>query len=589
VRFLSAILLSALAGATIGVLCFWRGQAGNIDVLAARSVHAHSSSARSEDGKDARQPPAVDSAAAVVAALRFKNNKLRCAHDLFAALQNFDANDFRSLASDRTRVVAMLEDCEKLPWEICVLLMEGIVERWVEVDPSAAVAWLNRSDDVFEKHQGFERSIMEAFARKMPEQTFSYALARSTSKERERCLSIVVPTIAARDPEHARGWIERIQDEKLRNLATDSWQNGLAKATPLAAADLALSMADTAKAEAVWNAAVSEAERRGPAELSALAAKSHDSRFLGPVAAAMAARDPQGAAQLANELLAKATPGEARLASWQYLDAVTQAYVRKDAAAAAEWAAALPAAARPGALGIVAKSWAAEDPQAALAWLDANSERLAIDKEKPLAQQADPRMAAFGSWLQRDEGAARAWSDGLPGGEMRNAAEAQLILLLAQTGRGIEAAQKCAVFSGDPAGEISSRVARELARTDPISAAKWAAELPAGKAQERAVTETVTRWTLQDPPAVGRWLEQFAPSEVRDRAIATYAGTLAIADPSMATEWVIQVSDPLRRTQAAQNLFWRWNLSDPAAARAWLQALPGIDEESRRIFLHDNK
>jgi len=589
VRFLIAIILSALGGAGLGALCFWSGHAKDADAPRERFVHAHSSSAGSAHRQGAYTLPPGDSTSSVLAALRFKNDKLRCAHDLFAALQNFDASQFRLRASDRTGVTALLQECDKLPWEIRALLVEGVVERWVEVDRSAAMGWFEQNDDVFEKHQSLRRSVMEAFARKMPDETFAYALARPTAKEREEYVSIVMRTIADRDPNRASRWIERIQDEKLRNLATDSWRNGLAKAAPLAAADLALSMTDTTKAEAVWGAAVSEAERRGPAELSALAAKSHERRFLGPVAAAMSARDPQGAAQLANELLAKATPGEVRQASWQYLDAVTNAYVRKDSAAAAEWAAALPAGARAGALGIVAKSWAADDPQAALAWLEANSERLAIDKEKPLGQEADPRMAAFGSWLQRDEGAARAWSEGLPAGEMRNAAEAQLILLLAQTGRGIEAAQRSAAFSADPAGEISSRVATELARTDPISAAKWAAELPAGKAQERAVTETVTRWTLQDPPAVRRWLEQFAPSEVRDRAIATYAGTLAIADPPTATPWVMQVSDPLRRTQAAQNLFWRWDLSDPAAARAWLRAVPGIDEESRRILLHDNK
>jgi hypothetical protein len=268
---------------------------------------------------------------------------------------------------------------------------------------------------------------------------------------------------------------------------------------------------------------------------------------------------------------------------------VTKALVCNDAEAAARWAETLPGEARISTLCTVAKAWAADDPQAALEWLTEHPLNRASDDGKPPPDGSDPRTEAFGSWLQRDEDAAREWAAALPAGEMRDAADARLIMQLAESGRSAEAAQKFIDFTADPTGSVAARVAAELAKSDPVAAATWASELPPGKAQEQAVTTSVTNWTMKDPPAVAAWLQQFPASEVRDRAVATYALMLTIVDPAAGGEWVSQVNDPWRRTRAAEGIFWRWHLADPTAARTWLRGLPGIDEDSRRIVLHDNK
>jgi len=588
VRFLGGLILCAVVGFALGTVWLRRPGFGSADLqrgLGQNDV----SSAESRTSTASPKTRSGDATATVLMALAHKNDRLRCEHDLFAALQQLEAGDFSLLTGDLAGLVALAKQCEKLPWELSKALVGGAVHRWLELDPGAAMGWLKRADVLFKGDENREvRSwVLEALARKKPDDVLAHALTLKDPKQQKELARMLVMQLAESDPNAARQWIERFPEGPSRSAAESGWRLGLAKVNPLAAADLAATLADKQEANSIWNAVVAEAERRGTGELLALSEKTSDPRLLGTVARAMAARDPEQAARVAAAALAKSSPGELQQAPSEYLGVIAAGYASHDPEAAARWAEALPKEAANATLCTVAKTWAAADAEAALDWLTSRATVDEADPNADLLRRRDPRREAFGSWLQRDEEAARKWAAALPEGEMRHAAEARLIVQLAETGRSAEAAQRCADFSADPTGSLAARVAEELSKSDPLAAATWASELPPGKAQEKAVTGTVTTWAMKDPAAVAEWIQQFPASTVRDRATASYAHVLGIADPATAGEWVGQVRDPSVRTRAAMGVFWRWNLSDPPTARAWLRDLPGIDEESRRTLLHD--
>ena len=109
----------------------------------------------------------VDLMEAVRGALGHKNDPLRCAHDLFAALQTLKAEEFRSLGAETPRLVSLAKQCEKLPWDLRKALVIAAVNRWLELDATAATKWLNSSDEILagKENRPLRKWVVEAFAR----------------------------------------------------------------------------------------------------------------------------------------------------------------------------------------------------------------------------------------------------------------------------------------------------------------------------------------------------------------------------------------------------------------------------------------
>ena len=154
-------------------------------------------------------------------------------------------------------------------------------------------------------------------------------------------------------------------------------------------------------------------------------------------------------------------------------------------------------------------------------------------------------------------------------------------------GRAAEAAEFRDIFNNEKNAWLARRVVDGMAEKNPVAAAEWAAELPEGAAQARAVAQVVRRWGVQDPRSTAAWIEQMSEGAVRDRAVTAFARITARTDPAAAAEWVLQVSDPCQRARAAEQVFSVWNARDATAAIAWFRAVPGLDAELRRQILHD--
>ena len=577
-------LLAALAGAGAGYAWFWRP-------AVRPGATPFQPRAHQADGAGDALPmaagPASDKAALLLAAAQNPRDVLRCEHDLFLATQQLEARDFTLLAADPAGVMALIKRFENMPWQIQQDFGAGIVARWLEVDADGAVAWLKRAPELFKKDENAEATVLRALARKRPVDVLAHLLALPAGEKRKQYAQMLMEVVGENDPAHAAQWLDRFPDKATREAGEFGRREATVKSDPLAAVAMVAGMEDRMKANQLVRTAVSEASRRGAGTLRALAAQATDPQMLAQIARAMMEHDPVEAARMTGDLLTNADSAVRSRAEGS-LQSICGAFAKKDTMGAAEWADALPALSRAKALAGVARIWAASDPQAALAWFAEHPARETNQPDKPMAQQVDAGTEAFGVWLGRDEEAARAWAAALPPGEARESAEARLIIHLTQNGRAAQAGELRDVVTADASGWLGRQVAEGIAQTDPLAAARWAAELPAGPAQEQAVSAAVKRWGERDPAAAANWITQFPPGDVRDRAVAAYSEMAAGADPRAASEWVLQVDDPWQRTQAARNVFWRWRNQDATAALAWFRAVPGLDAEVRRQILYDN-
>jgi hypothetical protein len=158
---------------------------------------------------------------------------------------------------------------------------------------------------------------------------------------------------------------------------------------------------------------------------------------------------------------------------------------------------------------------------------------------------------------------------------------------------------------GDYAPPASPLVlqASSLAQSSPEEAAQWAAALPPGKEQDRAVLAVIHHWTGTNAAAAAAWTTQFAEGPLREQAMSVVARkwgqsdwnatadwleTLPMGssrdaaigafvtsadgyDIKLALEWANQMESPESRATRVENTARRWLREDNAAARAWLE------------------
>jgi hypothetical protein len=244
----------------------------------------------------------------------------------------------------------------------------------------------------------------------------------------------------------------------------------------------------------------------------------------------------------------------------------------------------LEGAERANALAQIGYQWSIEEPAAALNWLAARpaSERNAATGNSRFGSQ-DALLVAFSDWAESAPDAARAWADGLPPGETRDATQMQRARMLAANGEVAEATQILSQLGSAADPKTLSTIATSWAQRDPAAAADWAINQPAGAAQDRAIASVVGAWANDDPKSAGAWLEQFPPGEARDRSIVAFLGQsnswMAPRESQIAQfdEWFERIDDPWQRAQAAVRSYYGRRSRDPAVAREWLLSLQKVD------------
>ncbi|MEQ1858568.1 MAG: hypothetical protein ABMA13_01380 [Chthoniobacteraceae bacterium] len=119
---------------------------------------------------------------------------------------------------------------------------------------------------------------------------------------------------------------------------------------------------------------------------------------------------------------------------------------------------------------------------------------------------------------------------------------------------------------------MARELAQRLVDKDPKDAAGWANGLPAGETRQRAMAEVIGEWAQKDPVAAGSYLQQLGPSAEFDRARQDYAQRVVRNDPEGAIAWAQSITEEERRNDTMRDLLRSWGQRDGAAAQTWAQA-----------------
>lgn len=278
---------------------------------------------------------------------------------------------------------------------------------------------------------------------------------------------------------------------------------------------------------------------------------------------------------------------------------------------------------REGGIDEALKTWAAQDPKAALQWFKDNpgtASTAAMDQRYAAAiagyAVADPAGALDAVNALNDDNlhdrlmksaATKALADALadqggfaqasaffsqlPAGSTRDDAFAQLATRWTQIAPQ-DAATWIQSLSGDPQlkSTIGAQVAQAWAENDPAAAATWAAKMdaqaeppgpdnptPAGQLLATAIRS----WTTYDLDNVGSFLNLLPASPAKDPAVAIYALRASQEDPASAFQWVNSISDDQMRLGLTVGVGLEWMQQDPAGYNQFLSTSPNISDSQK--------
>jgi hypothetical protein len=221
----------------------------------------------------------------------------------------------------------------------------------------------------------------------------------------------------------------------------------------------------------------------------------------------------------------------------------------------------------------VAQNWAADDPEAALAWARGQ-------QQSPFG--LNPVSGAVVGWWKKDPAAAESYALS----QVDTRVGKQLVGNLASEMANQDSARAAAWVQKIPDAEVRSQayasVAVQQAFTDPKAAAEWASNLPA-EAAPAAVGSVASIWAQSDPTAAAHWMEGLT-GDMRDSAVSSYSYAITDTDPAAAAAWAVSIGDARKRAPVMRRAATQWLAKDPTAAWAWIQA-SSLGEEEKTSLL----
>lgn len=111
---------------------------------------------------------------------------------------------------------------------------------------------------------------------------------------------------------------------------------------------------------------------------------------------------------------------------------------------------------------------------------------------------------------------------------------------------------------------------------EPAGLAEFALQLPTGPDRTTALGESLRHWVMQDPAAASAWLNRLESSAEIDAGAAAIATVqpLIIHRPEVAIGWAESIVDPTLRRQTLDAVIDSWSLIDPPAAQRYLSLHP---------------
>ena len=317
---------------------------------------------------------------------------------------------------------------------------------------------------------------------------------------------------------------------------------------------------------------------------------------------------------------------------------MTDYYAEQNPPAALEWA----------------KKWLLGDAQeSALSTIAGQLSKTSIEQAVALANSLKSpnarvdAMSNIGSELgKHDPQKALAWAQTLTDPAEKSAAIEEVMWSMSDSDPAAAAAQVKQINNPELLQNIGGSIAESLADKDPATAIKWAEAIPAGAAQDEALSGALSGWAKTDPKAalayyqskhstnfdaqegifeqwatndpqaaaaqarqiadatsqehavigvvngwlnesdtqdVEQWVDRLPAGHQRDVASAAIVDALSVEDPQPAWDRALTISDPQVRQEAVLSAFSGLAQSDPDAAKTALAA-PSLSSADRKLL-----
>jgi hypothetical protein len=511
-------------------------------------------------------------------------------------------------AADSKTLADMIRAAEERPPSAARrFALEVLLTRFAELDPAAAVA------AAADLEPDLRAPLYGAWATKDPAAALD-ALAKISDRAAARVIAAALVTALGGDDRALREVAAAVPAGVESSVYADAI-TARASSAPEAALDQALALTDSAaRSLALQGIAAAWAERDPAAALTA-ADKLTDlerSSFITSIARDWARLDPDATlaylisvdgnrldvlaalgSQLAQlrprKILALDRIGNTAMGLSLRMVAI-QTLANQDPDQALHEAESLPLGGqRESALSVIARSYGARDPDAALAWARASGDQkrivgvlagvaqrdpmramelaVALDTPQLRAQAVQTISISAGASPDR----ARELADrvlALPDPALRSTALRSLLGMWANSAP--EAAVDWLVAHDIDAQGTYMQLGQQLARSNPARAAELTARVPSA-ARSEWIQGVAIAYAQSDPQGAVAWLAQYRGDPAYSRAVGPVAAGLAASDPAGAARLLATASDQPAAESAsyASVVGNRWAQQDPPAAAAW--------------------
>ena len=367
----------------------------------------------------------------------------------------------RALASSDLEAAMQYHERIRSP-DARLSLASSIVVEYAKKDPAAALAWAAENDSG--SFPRLQMQVLEQIAASDPELALSKALAFRNSDFRNSLISHVIESVARKDPATAIALIDQVDNPVTRRNASSSLVNRWIRTDPDAAIAW-IQEHDERTANELMGRAVSTITRSdldSAIRILPLVSGSQTQNMREQVARRIA----QQRSAVDAQSFIRQFEGQEGYRKLQV--AVVSGMAQSDPVGAKYLADQLPRGAeRDSALAQIIRYHAANQPRAAIAWLDS------IDGEM---QRGTATAGIATNWYQQDAVAASRWVNDLPNGAERDDA----IMQMARHFRDVTAAEQKMIDSigdSEKRGRAQLSQISQIMRRDPAAARKLLSEI----------------------------------------------------------------------------------------------------------------
>lgn len=253
---------------------------------------------------------------------------------------------------------------------------------------------------------------------------------------------------------------------------------------------------------------------------------------------------------------------------------------------------------------IIASEWARQDAAAALAWAGT----LTTDRAQAMnavvgeVAKTDPKKAAemLAAMDSADKGEAyrsvaaqygasnfteaQAWIRSLPAEEQAGALAAA-IGGLSNNDPEAAARQLAQMEAGDAKDRVISDVVEDWARVDPQAAADFLKRQDSERAQRDGMRQLMPAWVAQNAGAALNYANSLPAGNVRDSALLPYVWSNHSAEPADLAKVAETITDQGDRNRAIGIVAARWMREDAEAAKAYVEQSTAISDEAKQRIL----